>query len=89
MGITTYLAIYFIMWWITLFLVLPFSGKTQAETGEVTLGTVRSAPSEVKFGRVFILNSIVASVMFAIFYFVVEILGLNFEDILTFLPVFG
>lgn len=89
MGISTYLAIYFIMWWITLFLVLPFSGKTQAETGEVTLGTVRSAPSDVKFGRIIILNSIVASVMFAIFYFVVEILGLNFEDILTFLPTFG
>lgn len=88
MGITTYLAIYFIMWWITLFLVLPFSGKSQAEAGEVVLGTVRSAPSEVKFGRIIIINSIVASVMFAIFYFIVEILGLNFEDILVFLPVF-
>lgn len=89
MGITTYLAIYFIMWWVTLFLVLPFSGKSQAEAGEVVLGTVRSAPSEVKFGRIIILNSIVATVMFAIFYFIVEILGINFEDILVFLPVFG
>lgn len=89
MGITTYLAIYFIMWWITLFLVLPFTGKSQAEAGEVVLGTVRSAPAELKFGRVIIINSIVASVMFAIFYIVVEVLGLNFEDILVFLPVFG
>lgn len=89
MGITTYLAIYFIMWWITLFLVLPFTGKSQAEAGEVVLGTVRSAPVDPKFGRVFVINSIVASVMFAIFYIVVEVLGITFEDIFVFLPVFG
>ncbi|MEW7006778.1 DUF1467 family protein [Lentilitoribacter sp. EG35] len=89
MGITTYLAIYFIMWWITLFLVLPFTGKSQAESGDVTLGTVKSAPSDPKFGRIIIINSIVASVMFAIFYITVEVFGVSFEDIFTFLPKFG
>lgn len=89
MGITTYLAIYFIFWWITLFLVLPFSGKSQAESGEVVLGTVKSAPSQLKFGRIIIINSIVTSVIFIIFYIIVEVLGISFEDIFVFLPTFG
>lgn len=89
MGITTYLAIYFIMWWVTLFLVLPFAGKSQADSGEVVLGTVRSAPAELKFGRIVLINSIVATVLFAILYIVVEVLGISFEDIFVFLPEFG
>ena len=87
MGFITYLAIYFIMWWVTLFLVLPFTGRSQAEAGEVVLGTVKSAPAELKFGRIIIINSIVASVMFAIFYIVVEVFGISFEDIFVFLPI--
>ncbi len=43
-GITAF-AIYFIIWWVMLFVTLPFSGKTQEEAGEVVLGTVASAPA--------------------------------------------
>ena len=64
MGFGTYFAIYFIMWWISLFLVLPFSGKSQAEEGEVVLGTTKSAPANLKVLRVVVMNSIVASVFF-------------------------
>jgi predicted secreted protein len=44
MSWVTYFAIYFIVWWITLFAVLPFGLKTQDENEDVTLGTVSSAP---------------------------------------------
>ena len=37
-------ALYFILWWLVLFATLPFGLKTQEEHGEVTLGTVPSAP---------------------------------------------
>ena len=40
----TIVAIYFLLWWVVLFAVMPFSLKTQDEAGDVTLGTVRSAP---------------------------------------------
>ena len=38
------LAIFFIIWWMVLFAVLPFGLQTQDEDDDVTLGTVSSAP---------------------------------------------
>ncbi|MEO9459121.1 MAG: DUF1467 family protein [Lentilitoribacter sp.] len=88
MGIGTYLAIYFIMWWISLFLVLPFSGKSQAEAGEVVLGTTKSAPANLNVIRVVIMNSIVASVFFLCFYLLVEVFGVTFDDFMALFPKF-
>tara|TARA_R110002126_G_scaffold9595_1_gene43182 strand:+ start:1107 stop:1373 length:267 start_codon:yes stop_codon:yes gene_type:complete len=86
MGIGTYFAIYFIFWWVTLFLVLPFSGKTQADVGDITLGTVKSAPAELKMLKVVILNTILCSLVFGAFYVSVEVLGLEFNDVLALFP---
>ena len=48
MPIITILAIYFIVWWICLFLVLPFRVKNQIDTGEaIVAGTERGAPAGV------------------------------------------
>ena len=38
-------ALFFILWWMVLFAMLPFGLKTQDEDEDVTLGTVSSAPS--------------------------------------------
>ena len=38
-------AIYFTMWWITLFAVLPFGVRSQEEQGDVAPGTEKGAPS--------------------------------------------
>ena len=42
-------AVYFIVWWLTLFAVLPIGLRTQAEDNEVVLGTVPSAPQSSGF----------------------------------------
>jgi predicted secreted protein len=88
MGFGTYFAIYFIMWWISLFLVLPFSGKSQAEEGEVVLGTTKSAPANLKVLRVVVMNSIVASVFFVCFFVLVEVFGVTFDDFMAIFPKF-
>ncbi|MBO6918055.1 MAG: DUF1467 family protein [Rhizobiaceae bacterium] len=88
MGIGTYSAIYFIIWWISLFLVLPFSGKSQAEEGEVVLGTTKSAPANLKVLRIVIMNSIVASVFFLCFFLLVEVVGITYEDFTALFPKF-
>lgn len=88
MGFGTYFAIYFIMWWISLFLVLPFSGKSQAEEGEVVLGTTKSAPANLKVLRVVVMNSIVASVFFVCFFVLVEVFGITFDDFMAIFPKF-
>ncbi len=58
-------AIYFIIWWVSLFVVLPFGVRTQSDTGEVVQGTSAGAPINPRLGRVAALTTIVASVAFA------------------------
>ena len=39
------LALYFVIWWILLFAVLPFGVRSQAEAGDVVRGSEPGAPS--------------------------------------------
>ncbi len=61
-------AIYFVVWWITLFLVLPFGVKTQEEDGEVVPGTPKSAPAKMRVLRLFLINTVVATTLFTVFW---------------------
>jgi predicted secreted protein len=72
MTLTVGLALYFIIWWLTLFAVLPFGVKTQAEAGDVVPGTPASAPSRQRMVRIFALNSVVALVVFAGVWYALE-----------------
>jgi predicted secreted protein len=45
MSIVMGIALYFIIWWMVLFAVLPFGVRTQGEAGEITQGTPESAPA--------------------------------------------
>jgi predicted secreted protein len=38
-------ALYFVVWWTILFVVLPFNIRSQAETGEIAVGTEPGAPA--------------------------------------------
>lgn len=40
----TFIAIYGIVWWICLFIVLPFGVRNQVDAGDVTPGTDPGAP---------------------------------------------
>ena len=51
MAIATYIAIYFVVWWLCLFLVLPFGVRNQVDTGEYVQGTERGAPVTVMWWR--------------------------------------
>ena len=39
-SISTALAVYFVLWWLVLFLTLPFGVRSQHEDGEAAPGTV-------------------------------------------------
>jgi predicted secreted protein len=58
-------ATFFCLWFITLFVVLPFFAKTQDEAGEVVPGTPGSAPAKINILKVFFVNTCVAAVAFA------------------------
>lgn len=84
----TIFAFYFILWWLTLFCILPFGVKTQAEESDVTLGTVGSAPSKPMIVKKMIITTIVSAIILALIIWVVVGLGVGIEDI-PFIPDFS
>ncbi len=72
MDIVLAIAVYIFIWWITLFAVLPFGVRTQHEEGEVVPGTPESAPAKPRLVRIFLINTLVASIVFAVVYVVIS-----------------
>ena len=66
MSIATALAIYFIIWWVMLFAVLPWGVRSQDESGAVSPGTDPGAPTSPRVWRTLIMTTIAASVVFAL-----------------------
>lgn len=64
-------ATFFCLWFITLFVVLPFFAKTQDEAGEVVPGTPEGAPAKINITKVFLINTVVATVAFATVYAII------------------
>ena len=63
------LAIYFLFWAFSVFLVLPWGVRTAHEAdAELVPGQAESAPHEFDVKRVAIRTTIVATVLFGIFY---------------------
>ena len=67
------IAIYIFIWWTTLFAVLPFGVRTQQEEGSIVPGTPESAPAEPRLVRVVIINTIIATLVFAIVYLIIKL----------------
>jgi predicted secreted protein len=81
-------AVFFITWWITLFAVLPFGLKTQAEAGSVVPGTHDSAPTRPRFLFIIGVTTLISCIIFAFFYWFTITKGLRFDDLLIYLPQF-
>jgi predicted secreted protein len=64
-AISTGFAIYFVMWWIVLFLTLPFGIRSQHEDGESAPGTDPGAPIASRMGRKLIWTTVISAVLFA------------------------
>jgi predicted secreted protein len=66
---TSILAIYVLFWSLSVFLVLPFGVRTHEEAGaERVPGQADSAPHNYRFGRFAIRTTIVAAVLFGLYY---------------------
>ena len=67
MPISTAFAIYFLIWWVTLFAVLPWGIRSQAESGEVVHGSDPGAPALPRLLAKLVWTTAVSAVVFAIF----------------------
>ena len=59
------LAIYFTIWWIVLFAVLPFGVRSQHDDAEMTPGTDPGAPVAPRLLLKALITTVVACVLFA------------------------
>ena len=64
-AISTGFAIYFVLWWIVLFLTLPFGVRSQHEDGGGAPGTDPGAPVVTGMGRKLIWTTVISAVLFA------------------------
>ncbi|KQS05311.1 hypothetical protein ASG11_10430 [Sphingomonas sp. Leaf357] len=65
---TSALAIYFLFWSLSVFLVLPFGVRTADEAGAARVpGQAESAPHEFRAGRIALRVTVVATVLFVLF----------------------
>ncbi len=84
MPLTSMLAIYFIMWWLVFFAVLPFGIHSQHEHGEFIPGTDPGAPAvhglKAKAGW----TTLVSLVIFGLFYWAYVTKAVSLDDLTTF-----
>lgn len=86
MNFLTGFAIYFIIWWVTLFIILPIGVRTQADEGDVTMGTAESAPLKLRMGRKLIWTSIVSAAVFGVYVVLTVVFGFSVDSIPRFVP---
>ena len=79
-------AIYFIIWWLTLFIVLPFGVRSQAEDESVVPGTDPGAPAKSYLGRKLAINTVVAGLVFYAWYYLTYEMGFGLESLSAWLP---
>jgi predicted secreted protein len=80
---TTIAAIYFIVWWLVLFAVLPWGISSQYEAGEIAPGTDPGAPASHGLKAKLVWTTAVSAVLFGLFYWAFVTRTVTFEDLAT------
>jgi predicted secreted protein len=63
--VSTGFAIYFVLWWVTLFVTLPFGVRSQHEDGVGAPGTDPGAPVASRMGRKLIWTTVLSALVYA------------------------
>jgi predicted secreted protein len=78
--LTTTFAIYFLIWWVTLFAVLPFGVRSQHEA-ETTPGTDPGAPVLPRLWWKLLWTTLIAAVIYGVLYVVYTYRLIGLDDI--------
>lgn len=66
MNLTGGIVLYAVLWFLTLFVVMPIGQKSQADEGQIVPGTPAGAPANLKFKRKLIMTTIFTTVVWGI-----------------------
>ena len=87
MSVTTAVAIYFLIWWLMLFAVLPFGVRSQHEGGDFAPGTDPGAPIIPRMLWKLLWTTIASGILFAILYVIYVYRLITFDDLLRLLQM--
>jgi predicted secreted protein len=76
------LAVFFVIWWLCLFVVLPFGVKSQHEAQHVVRGTDPGAPQEPWLVRRVLATTLLAALIFAGIYIYFAVYEFRLEDLI-------
>ena len=77
------LAIYFIMWWLVFFAVLPWGVRSQEEDTDVVRGSDPGAPAIHGLQTKMVWTTVVSAIVFGVFYWAYVTKAVAFEDLAT------
>ena len=82
MSLSFGIAIYFVIWWVLLFAILPFGVRTSEEAGESSNpGFAESAPHRPRLLPKIIATTIISGIVFAFIYAILEHKIFGLDDI--------
>ena len=83
MRVSTAVAIYFLIWWIVLFAVLPFGVRSQHEGDDYAAGTDPGAPIVARIGVKLVWTTAAATAIFGALYVVYAFRLVNFDALMA------
>lgn len=66
MNLFSAFVVWLIIWWLTLFIILPIGVRGQAEEGDVVEGTEPGAPHKLDIKKKFIQTTIIGTTLWAL-----------------------
>ncbi|MBT4487161.1 MAG: DUF1467 family protein [Rhodospirillaceae bacterium] len=80
MSLISGIMIYAVLWWIVLFMVLPFGVRTvREEGGEVVVGEASSAPTKPRIGLKMLVTTLISGLIMGLVITVVELEVFDFR----------
>jgi predicted secreted protein len=68
MQLASWIAIYFVIWWICLFMVLPIGAHSQHDAGQVVQGTEPGAPALFRIWPKLVITTVLALAVLGLVY---------------------
>jgi predicted secreted protein len=79
MPVATALAVFFLIWWVVLFAVLPWGVRSQHEGNDIAPGTDPGAPSKARIGWKLVWTTLIAAAIYAVCFIVYEERGVTVD----------
>ena len=83
MSWTTAVAVYFILWWVVLFAVLPWGVRSQADSGSVVPGSDPGAPAIPHLKVKLVWTTVVSAALFALIATIYSYRLVTLDDLAT------